>query len=162
MLANRWHRPFLDTDHMIEQRIKMPIREYFEKHSEAAFRALEKECIEQWIPPGGTVISCGGGLVIPEGMVDLLKSRGVVVCLFASPETILRRTRHSNHRPLLKSDNPEARIKELLEKREPIYMRSGTGILTDGRNLLDLASAVERIYHREARGYAAQKATKEG
>ncbi len=149
LLASRWRRPFVDTDQIIEQRIRMPIRDFFAKEGEPAFRALERKCIEEWIPTIGAIVSCGGGLVLPEGMIDLLKSRGVVICLFASPETIYRRTKSSKHRPLLLTENPEERIRLLLEEREPVYRRAGTGILTDGRNFSDLAVSVERIYRRE-------------
>ncbi|MDR2862673.1 MAG: shikimate kinase [Puniceicoccales bacterium] len=156
MLAERWKRPFLDTDALIEQQIKMGIREFFEKNGEAAFRALERECIEQWLPADGAVISCGGGLPVPEGMIERLKARGVIVCLFANPETILRRTASSTHRPLLLSEDPLGRITSLLAQREPFYMRAGPGILTDGRGFPDLVSAVERIYVREAKTWLAR------
>ena len=148
-LSRRWHCPFADTDHLIEKKIQMPIRDFFAQKGEAAFRELERECVEKWIPSAGAVISCGGGLVMPDGMIERLKTKGIVVCLFASPETILRRTQSTNHRPLLQTEDPEARIRELMAQREPTYLRAGTSVLTDGRNFLDLTIAIERIYRRE-------------
>jgi len=149
ILAERWRRPFLDTDHLIEQREKMPVSRIFAERGEAAFRALERRCVEEWLPLHGAVIACGGGLVVPEGMVDLLRSRGIVVCLFASPETVLRRTAHSTHRPLLRdAPDPIERIRQLQAERERAYLRAGASIFTDGRNFQDLASAIERIYFR--------------
>ena len=148
-LARRWRCPFKDTDHLIEKKIQMPIRDFFAQKGEATFRELERECVEKWIPAEGAVISCGGGLIVPPGMIELLKSKGVLVCLFASPETILRRTQSTTHRPLLQAEDPAARIRELMTQRESAYLRAGTSVLTDGRNFLDLAIAVERIYRRE-------------
>ena len=156
-LAQLWRRRFLDTDHEIERQAKMSIPDIFAKHGEAEFRRLERDWVERHMPAGGAVIATGGGLVVPEGMADLLKSKGVVVCLFASPETIYRRTASSTHRPLLQTEDPLSRIRDLLAKREPAYLRAGTSVLTDGRNLPDLAAAVERIYRRESREWRRER-----
>lgn len=150
-LAQLWRRRFLDTDHEIERLARMPIPVVFETKGEAEFRRLEREWVERHMPAGGAVIATGGGLVTQEGMPELLRTKGVLVCLFASPETIYRRTCSSSHRPLLRAEDPLARIRELLAQREPAYMKAGTAVLTDGRNLPDLAAAVERIYRREVR-----------
>jgi shikimate kinase len=153
ILAERWQCPFVDTDGVIKDWIQMPIGEFFQREGEGAFRELERRCILENVPRGGAVVSCGGGLVVPEGRARLLRERGVVVCLFASPETVLKRTMESGHRPLLagvEGTEALARIRGLLAEREGAYARAGTGILTDGRSLSDLAGAVERIYRREA------------
>lgn len=150
-LAQQWRVRFIDSDLEIERLARMKIPEIFAQKGEAEFRRMEREWVEKHMPKGGCVIATGGGLVIPEGMSELIKSKGVVVCLFATPETIYRRTSGSNHRPLLQTENPLDRIRDLLALREPAYLRSGISVLTDGRNLPDLAHAVERIYRREAR-----------
>lgn len=146
ILAERWRRPFFDTDTLIEQHVKMSVSDFFSKHGEAAFRELERECVEKWLPPDGAVIACGGGLVTGCGMPGILRQKGIVVCLFASAETIYRRICHSSHRPLLQCENPLERIRELLASREAAYVKSGSGIFTDGRNFLDLANSIERMY----------------
>lgn len=81
-------------------------------------------------------------------MCEELRSRGVVVTLFASPETIFARTR-SGSRPLLQTEDPVAKIRELLAEREKTYLRAGVGVLTDGRSMRELAENVLRIYRRE-------------
>lgn len=150
-LAQRWRRRFIDSDHEIERLARMKIPEIFAQKGEAEFRRLEREWVEQHMPAGGCVIATGGGLVVPEGMGELLKTKGVVVCLFATPETVHRRTLGSSHRPLLQTENPLERIRTLLAAREPAYLRAGIAVLTDGRNLPDLAANVERIYFRAIR-----------
>jgi len=105
-----------------------------------------------------TVVSCGGGLVVQPGMLALLKSKGVVVCLHASIETILARTARHQHRPLLVAENPEERIRTLYTAREPIYKQSGTVILTDSRPLHDIVGHVLRVWRRDGADFArAQK-----
>lgn len=157
LLARRWHRPFVDTDEVVERLAGKPIPEIFAQEGEAAFRALERQVVESHLPPAGAVIACGGGLVVPEGMGALVASKGVVVTLFASAEAILRRTEKRGHRPLLDAPDPEARIRELLAVREKAYLSCGIAVYTDGRTLQQLAEAVERIYRRESPAFRSDR-----
>ncbi len=141
---------FIDSDRAIEETIGTSIREYFEKEGESAFRDREREFIESGHPSHGCVVACGGGLPIASGMIELLRARGVVVSLFAGPETILERTKHSDKRPLLNVPDPAGRVEELLREREAIYMQAGPGICTDNRALQEVILHLARIYHREA------------
>jgi len=121
---------FIDSDHAIEKKAGVKIAGIFANEGEAAFRKMEREFIETGHPEGGCVVSCGGGLVVQEGMSDLLKKKGVVVCLFASPESIVERTSRNANRPLLNVENPGERVRELLAEREPIYMNAGHVVRT--------------------------------
>ncbi len=140
----------VDSDHEIERQQKKTIPEIFAQEGEAAFRAMERAFIEGGHTGERTVVSCGGGLVVQPGMLGLLQSRGVVVCLHASVETILARTSRQQNRPLLVAENPEERIRTLFAQREPIYRHSGTVILTDSRPLMDIADHVMRAWRRDA------------
>jgi shikimate kinase len=137
---------FIDSDHDIEKKVGKKIPEIFASEGEAQFRAYEKTFIESGHPAGGCVVSCGGGLVVQDGMQELLKSKGVVICLFASVESIIERTRRSSNRPLLNVSDPEARIRELLAEREPIYMDSGACITTEGRTIPEVVKHLIRTY----------------
>ena len=150
-LAKRWRRNFYDTDEMVEKLAGTSVADIFAQHGEAHFRALERLVVEKHLPEYGAVIACGGGLVVPPGMGELVRSKGIVVTLFASVDTILRRTAGNNRRPLLKGDDPEAKVRELMKKREQAYMQAGIAVYTDGRSLQQLCVIVERVYEREAR-----------
>jgi shikimate kinase len=140
----------VDSDHEIERLQGKTIPDIFAQDGEPAFRAMERAFIEGGHPAERTVVSCGGGLVVQPGMLAMLKSRGVVVCLHASVETILARTARQQNRPLLVAANPEERIRTLFAQREPIYKQSGTVILTDSRPLMDIAAHVMRAWRRDA------------
>jgi shikimate kinase len=128
----------------------------FAEEGEAAFRAMERSVITDGHLAEGVVMACGGGLVVQPGMLELLRSKGVVVCLHASIETILARTgRHGPTRPLLAGDNPEARARALYAAREPVYKAAGTVILTDARPLAEIVAHVIRVWRREAVDWAA-------
>jgi len=141
----------LDVDHEIERTQSQPIPQIFAERGEPAFRAMEREFIECGHPAEGCVVSCGGGLVVPEGMLAALKGRGVVICLHASIATVLERTGRNNHRPLLAGENREEKLRTLYAAREPIYRRTGTMILTDSRPLREIVAHVLRVYREEAR-----------
>ena len=150
-LAKRWRRRFFDTDELVEKLAGATIADIFAQHGEEHFRGLERQVVETMLPDCGAVIACGGGLVVPPGMGELVRSKGIVVTLFASVDTILRRTAGNSRRPLLKGEDPEARIRELMKKREHAYMQAGIAVYTDGRSLQQLCVIVERVYEREAR-----------
>lgn len=156
LLAQLWHRPFLDTDKEIERRTGRKIKRIFAEDGEAAFRELERRCVDEWLPKSGAVIATGGGILTSPGMCEKLRALGVVVTLFASPETIYSRTRGGG-RPLLKSEDPAARIRELLAVRERDYRRAGVGVLTDGRTMPEVANGILRIYRRETKARGARE-----
>jgi shikimate kinase len=141
----------LDVDHEIERLQDKSIPQIFADSGEPAFRAMERAFIESGHPAEGCVVSCGGGLVVADGMLDLLKSRGVVICLHASIATVLERTSRANNRPLLAGEDREEKLRKLYAAREAIYQRTGTMILTDARPLREIVSHVLRVYRQEAR-----------
>lgn len=149
-VAQRMGFQLLDSDVEIERKAGKPIPEIFATQGEAAFRAMEREFVENGHPSEKCIVACGGGLVVQPGMLELLQSKGIVMCLHASVETILMRTQGSKHRPLLNVENPLERIQTLYAQREPVYRRAGTVILTDGRPLTDIVAHVMRSYRREA------------
>jgi len=143
----------MDSDHEIERRTGRTVTQIFAEQGEAAFRALERKVIESGHPARGVVMACGGGLIVPPGMLELVRAKGVIICLHASLETILRRTAPTRGRPLLEVEDPAARIRQLYAEREEIYKRAGTVILTDFRPLHDVMMHVLRSYRREARDW---------
>lgn len=151
---------FIDSDQAIEQSTGKKIPEIFREAGEAAFRRMEREFIEQGHPGEGCVVSCGGGLVIPPGMSELLKSKGVVICLFASAESILERTSLNKDRPLLNVADPEAKVRALLAEREPIYMNAGIGISSEGRSMTAVVRNMVRSYRSAARDFKRSPSSK--
>ena len=152
-VAARLGYEFLDADHEIERLRGKSVSDIFAQEGEAEFRRYEREFIEHGHPATSQIVACGGGLIVGEGMLELVHTRGVLVCLHASLETILKRTAHSRSRPLLDVADPFERIRTLYAQREPIYRRAGTMILTEGRPINEIAGHVLRVYQREARDF---------
>lgn len=150
LIAHTYGYCFCDTDKIIQQKTGRSIPEIFATDGEAAFRDLEKQCVAEWLPESGAVISTGGGIVTIPGMSTALRARGIVIALFASPKVILERTGNGKNRPLLQTNGDRLEhIRMLLAAREQAYMDSGINVFTDGRSLTELAAIVGRIYRRE-------------
>src|SRR6266700_6846249 len=119
MAADALHFTFLDTDTVIEARAGKSITDIFQKDGEPAFREWERRIVEELTRRKRTVIATGGGLPAEPANLASLKTHALVVCLWASPETILERVRSHAHRPLLNEPNPREKIQELLNLRGP-------------------------------------------
>lgn len=146
ILAQRFGYTFLDADSIIEQEQKMSITEIFRLYGEPYFRDIESAVLRRLAERDRVVISTGGGAVLRQENMDYLRKKGIIVCLTASPETILRRTSNDNSRPLLQVEDPLKKIKELLEFRRPYYERSDIMIDTEGKSPLEVAEEIiERI-----------------
>lgn len=120
-LAARLGLTFLDMDAMIEQREGKPISRIFAENGEPHFRALERALTQELAARTGLVIATGGGIVLNPDNPSDFASTGLVVCLQATPETILSRVQHETHRPLLASGDKMTKIRELLAKRQHLY-----------------------------------------
>ena len=133
---------FVDTDEVIESRTGAKVSEIFAHHGEAAFRKFEGELVAEMTAWSGRVISTGGGLILnPENLASL-KTHALVVCLWATPDTIFQRTKHQTHRPLLQAPDPLANIRALLAAREAAYKQSDVLVNTEQRSLKEIAQHV--------------------
>ena len=62
-----------------------------------------------------------------------LRQSGVVIYLRGSPEHLYERTRHDRNRPLLQTENPLARLRELYLQRDPLYREIADVVVDTGR-----------------------------
>ena len=132
-LARRLQLPFLDSDHVIEERIGCAIRDYFEREGEASFRDVEESVIDELTLQVSSVLSTGGGAVLRPANRLHLHERGHVVYLRSSPEELFRRLRHDTSRPLLQVADPLGRLRELYVQRDPLYRETAHFVIETGR-----------------------------
>ena len=137
---------FLDSDYEIEEQTGLSIDEIFTEFGEEKFRELEHSFVFEGHESEGNLISCGGGLCIAQGMLEQLKEKGLVICLWASPETILSRTQADSNRPLLKVDSPLVEIERILAQREKRYLAADKVLFTDNRSIEQVAKLVVEFY----------------
>lgn len=119
-LAARLGWDFFDVDREVERRTGVTVAEIFEKEGEAGFRRRETEMMAELTIRPGCIVAMGGGAPLFEVNRKLLK-RGLVVRLLSTVSDVLERTRFDTTRPLLRSEDPVAKIRELMLAREPVY-----------------------------------------
>jgi len=112
---------FVDSDHEIIARTGVKIPIIFDVEGEEGFRKREKDVIDELTQRQDLVLATGGGAVLDADNRNLLRQRGVVVYLCASPEQLYKRTGRDRNRPLLQTDDPLEKIKQLLALRDPLY-----------------------------------------
>ena len=120
-LAELLNRDFLDSDHEIEARTGASIPWIFEKEGEAGFRLREKMVISQLTETPEIVLATGGGAVTETENRTALKNKGIVIYLYTPVEIQLQRTFRDRNRPLLQVDDPEKKLRDLLQTRDPLY-----------------------------------------
>lgn len=132
-LARRLGINFLDSDHVIEERLGCSIREFFEREGEERFRDIESSVIDELSQGAGCVLSTGGGSVLRPANRTCLHDRCQVVYLRSMPEDVFRRLRHDRNRPLLQVADPLQRLRDLYETRDPLYRETAHFVIDTGR-----------------------------
>lgn len=132
-LSQRLQLPFVDTDHVAEQRIGCTIREYFDRQGEAAFRDVEQAVLQELTLSFRGILATGGGAVLREANRRMMRDSGHVIYLRSSPEDLFRRLRHDVKRPLLQVADPLGRLRELHAVRDPLYRETAHGVIDTGR-----------------------------
>jgi shikimate kinase len=150
LVAEKLGFDFLDTDECVETRAGKSITRIFADDGEAAFRRLESDVVRSLEQRRNLVIATGGGLAANPGCLASLKTHALIVCLWASPEAIWDRVRHQTHRPLLLTEDPLARIRQLLIEREPYYRQADLLLNTEWRSPRQLALIIINQLQRVA------------
>ena len=132
-LGRRLGLPFVDSDHVIEQRLGCSIREFFNREGEERFRDIEEGVLDDLTLRHKGVLSTGGGSVLHAINRERLKERGRVVYLRSTPEEVYRRVRHDVNRPLLQVSDPVQRLRNLYEIRDPLYRETAHYVIDTGR-----------------------------
>jgi shikimate kinase len=145
-LAERLNREFVDMDREIEKLTGMTISQLFRRYGEVRFRSEEKLMAKKLAGQSDLVIATGGGIVLDQENIQLLRDNGTVVCLVADPEEIFQRvSRKKGTRPLLKKNLTVNDIIAMLEERKPLYENAEHIVETSGRSI---DSVVDDIINR--------------
>lgn len=133
----------LEMDQELVKEQQMEISEIFEKYGEPYFRDLETEFIRRLKNTAPAIVSCGGGAVLREENVRLMKETGRIILLTATPRTILSRVKDSEERPILNGHKDVAYIESLLEKRRAMYEKAADwSVPTDNREVSEICHEI--------------------
>lgn len=142
---------FIDLDVEIEEKIGMPIFEYFDKHGESSFREQEREVIKEFCAvPTSTVFATGGGSILDTRNIIDMRNNGHVVYLSAFEPDLVERIKSDdkNIRPIMQGDL-EQRVHEIFVARRECYeIAADITIATSRRDIQTVADAVIRQCNR--------------
>ena len=114
-LEEKTDMAFVDTDELIEAYEGCKISNIFADKGETYFRRLENETLKNLLAStDNKVISTGGGIVINQANIPLLKQLGKVFYLRIKPETVVERLEGDKTRPLLMGENKLVKIEQLV------------------------------------------------
>ncbi len=145
-LAKKLGLKFVDTDQEVERVCGMTVNQIFKKFKEVRFRSEEKAALRRLTVNTGQVISTGGGTVLDLENLEMLRDNGFIVCLTAEPEVIYQRLKRKKNRPLLKTEDPLATVKQLLQDREPFYTKADVMVDTSVKDLESIVVEVAGLY----------------
>jgi len=135
LLAAQTGCRFVDLDERIEEAAGIPIREFFERHGEPPFRALEHETLGRILGElaeagGAAVVALGGGTFAQPQNQELLRGAAAVVVWLDCPiEELIRRCATMTHRPLFRD---ESSLRQLYEQRLPSYRSADARVESGG------------------------------
>ena len=149
-LQQRTGLALLDTDEMVASKFGMSIPEIFAKHGEDKFREAEAKALRALAMPKQTIIVTGGGIVLRQENVELLRRMGVIVWLDGNEDTLFARASRERSRPLLQTKNPRKTFSQIFDARRSLYadiadVRVDTSALTDEEISVAILSKLGRL-----------------
>jgi shikimate kinase len=124
LLQHRTGLEPVDVDEVVRDKFGLTIAEVFEKFGEEKFREAETEVLRELTPTKAAIVVTGGGTILRNENVDLLRRLGTIVWLQADDGTLFERATRRGNRPLLRTENPRAAMERLLAERNPLYERA--------------------------------------
>ena len=150
-LAEALNLPFLDADAEIEKAAAMSIAEIFDQHGETAFRDGERRVIKRLLDAEPMVLALGGGAFMNDETRALVQEKALSIWLDVPLDELVRRVKKKpDKRPLLKRQNVEAKLSELMQIRAPIYSHASLKVDVGGGThddaIAGLLSAIDAHY----------------
>lgn len=145
-LQKRTGMAMVDIDAAIVEREQTTIADIFENKGEEEFRNIETEVLRDESQKGGRIIACGGGAVLRDENITIMKRYGTVVLLTATPETIYGRVCSDTNRPLLNNNMSVEHITDMLESRWDAYEKAADIVIdTDNIEISDIVYKIKKI-----------------
>ena len=116
-LSKKLKMRVIDGDRLIEQVTGRKLQDIINEDGLDAFKAIEERVLLS-IDEDNVIIAPGGSAVYYPSVMEYFKSRGIVVYLYASPETIIERLGDFSRRGV--ALKPGQTINDLYLERAPL------------------------------------------
>ncbi len=143
-LAGRLHKEFIPLDALIVYEAGTTIPEIVEKSGWEHFRKIESRVVTKTAQLKGIINATGGGVILNEANVAILRETGVVIWLRVAVDTILSRIGEDPNRPSLTGKNSRRDdMLSTLQEREKLYEQAAHHIVdTDGKSQEEIAEEI--------------------
>lgn len=148
LLAERLGFEAVDLDAEVERHFGRSIPDIFAAFGEPVFRAAERDALAQASRRTRVVVATGGGAVLDPANWAAMRPRSAIVHLTAEPSVLIERLEAAvratpmAERPLLRGDDPLARLESLWQARRHLYEQADLTIDTTGKSLDALAQEI--------------------
>lgn len=154
-LADALNVDFVDADDEIEKAAGCSVAEIFETMGEQAFRDGERRVIARLLHDKPMVLATGGGAFMDADTRALIKERAISVWLKAELGVLMKRVLRRDTRPLLRTPDPEAVMRQLMDARYPIYAEADLTVNSDDAPHDKLVREIARSVHVHQRSLSA-------
>ena len=144
LLAKKLGGVLIDIDKKIEKIENQKISQIFELKGEAYFRELEFNVTIQSLKDNNKIISLGGGAFMNKELRKIIKQKSKTFWLYWNTDTLIKRIRSNDKRPVVKNMN-QIEIKKLISERNKIYYFSDFKIICES---LKTAEIVDKIFQK--------------
>ncbi len=141
-LAEHLNIGFVDADQEIVKAAGCSIPDIFEIYGEPAFRDVEERVIIRLLTKETGVLATGGGAYINPNIRDAITQHGYCIWLKASLDILVKRTAKRTGRPLLKPGEPREILRDLMDKRYPVYARADLTVETGAETVDQTLNAI--------------------
>lgn len=124
ILARALNIPFADSDMEVERAAGMSVADIFDLYGEHAFRDCEMKVLARLVETPVKVVATGGGGFMNTESRARIKEKAISIWLRADLDVLLERVRRGGHRPLLRMQDPEKVLRDLMEQRYPAYAQA--------------------------------------
>jgi shikimate kinase len=155
LIARHLGKHFYDSDQEIESRTGVKIPLIFDLEGEAGFRRREAAVIDELTRLHDIVLATGGGAVLSKQNREHLSQNGFVIYLRANVTELWHRTRNDKNRPLLQTDDPRAKLKQLFSERDPLYREIADVVIDTGEQSVNtIAHQLEEMLIKHANAHS--------
>jgi shikimate kinase len=153
ILANVLGWQFFDLDREIEKVESKTVVEIFKAEGEEYFRLKETEILSQISKTENSIIALGGGTILRDENIKIMKSSGWLVYLKVEPENIYHRLKNKIDRPLFRDlvlgegskEEFLEKINNFLENRIHFYEQADITINTDDTRI---GVTIDKLKHK--------------
>jgi XRE family aerobic/anaerobic benzoate catabolism transcriptional regulator len=161
-LAKRLNMPFVDMAAEIEADSGMSLSEFFSLSGQAAYRRLERRCLDRIVESHDrAVIETGGSIVSEPATYELLLQACYAIWIKAAPEEHMSRViAQGDLRPMADNDEAMEDLRRILAERAPLYAKADAVADTSGRGEAESFAALLQALPPALRAGERQRATR--